>query len=1375
MLSISDILSENHPLFEKICLIHQGDLGDKRSHYSALMTTIYAGLTENELMIHALFAIPQLLESLPAPDRVSCIEGLTWALIDGLAWAQTITLPVSLDQIDFSVLSTHLKQYFSHYRQIQSNQLCHDYRMTLFATCMLELMSEHLRLIDRSDDQSALVISLTQAKKICHHILKDEEIIAFKNYPSIAEIVNFFSEAMLSYAARSRIPQAPKNVHYVEPRETSSEFEEIPICEQDDVLPLQCIPEIGWAALDKIHKSFICIMECHSFMRSCLEINELKNAIDQADCFEDIQKLVLSLMMSGNQSLIHISRYHEYLLLDMIRLVSTNDLNELKSRSRTELLLLARGLADYTSEAPMSELFNFIFLLYNEDSLLYRPFLLSLLLKEGYQFDPSLIENHTILSDLIAEEHDVDMALALSIGVSPLPKTTDKRALYEKLSAKLSEFCQKSTSHQLKIYSFWKLLQFKIVPKVVEEQYNNIFEWHLFHIAINNREQFFELCSLISVLMEKYRVLIAGNQSQVSKAESREHLEQLEFYSDQLRYAIMNADEFDFKVLLTILNTVDETAIPILLQLLTNSGALSSFFSRTLLEDKKNSYIQKIKHEYPEKKILLSIYYDHNYFAQLSTTLERMKSKVVSIFTIPEKDHWNTVSLFLVLMVLVWRPSSKKFINQDAWKNVLFNLMDHFMTKARETVFVRVLSTVIMDCDLYTLLSSHDQRLLMRALGGGEWLTDDRLFEELLASLSEEDNTTTTITQKNSKKSKKSKKSVQSVDDPATQSLDTPHELIIGQTHPAATLVNSDTNPLSVEWKKLDKYSFSKISTSSLLMTVDFESEENYLEEKIDPQQHLLEQYFKSTQKHRMKLLKVIAELRASPLPFAFSTCIDQVYIQINELHVQLLALTKITPIPDNSLSIVMPIEDLYQQEEKWNETLATYSCNMQHDIEKYLPDSCFAPIQQTVSQALESVSVCYFKNPALHIATHIMALLNEINQFFMDKEFKIVIMGSYFVDKEHSGDLDLLLIPRQDQRPEAMIGFLQELTKNMTSCAEATICGVFRAGDIFQQSLFIRFIDHPALEMDLNFSLQPLSTKQHLDMMLRSFISPGAVHWSLKGSAQMPANVALANTKQVLKLLGQPDYDGLVRLSGYFLKNIIKYHDWRLDPHLKAFVEHYINPVTRYAAIKEADPRFIVENKEIICSALSYLFNRFQRRMSENIHYILKQNLLQIVFSLSPDTNALCTSYFDRHFNPGERDNFPKHLSSETFLVMFLLGAIIDRDPKQQIETMTLLSQQIQGIEHVSFKRALSILAKLPKTTLDMYVLTSKYKSSTHPSSSIGETRSIGLLLTLWHPENSVANGAVFQSKKNRYRLFQSDSTRESHTSQTCCAVPNK
>ena len=193
-----------------------------------------------------------------------------------------------------------------------------------------------------------------------------------------------------------------------------------------------------------------------------------------------------------------------------------------------------------------------------------------------------------------------------------------------------------------------------------------------------------------------------------------------------------------------------------------------------------------------------------------------------------------------------------------------------------------------------------------------------------------------------------------------------------------------------------------------------------------------------------------------------------------------------------------------------------------------------------------------------------------------------------------------------------------------------------------------------------------------------------------------------------VLRLLmtqtGSPENDLKLR-AGYLLKNIIKYKGLvRYDQHIKEFLKKYIDPTTR-------------ENpKEVVLSALTYLFNRFDSRTYETMQYLIEQRLLDAIFPLDDSSYA----FFNERFNLADAHRISEPLSAPAFLGRLFIAAIIGPQQVSKVDLINRLEALItqvnswillpsalpfNGLERL-FQSTIAILKILPENEIGIYYM---------------------------------------------------------------------
>lgn len=1311
------------------------DFSDDLNVVEFVKTTFYAKIDHAEDIARRLLIVPLVLEGLSPDKKLVFISVMMKALMTGLAWTEELQVDFSDSACDEQVLSEKIGRYYIDKNSSRAN-FTSNYLATLLAYSAIEIS---LMSVAELTGAVALKAQLDRAKEICEHFLSygTSEVNAL--IPLFLDVFSGFPHAA-------------------------------------DMHPEKAHPSSPLWQINTVLRQ----LSSNEVIQSCFAIGTLSAELGPATTIQDLKDSLTKYIGDADKPLVGVWRYNSDLILSIV------DMIVIEPNPRVVkiwLELFAGGLLPKSPDMTPYEYFDFLCRLYEgyADEIGVRELVLSALLSENHLFHEVIVFQFV---EQIINNNDFEMAYALSLAAEDVPPGRTKKEVYDAAMKRLEGARGLATCwwhknlHKIPAIQFFVDDELKIFPFNVENKFNDLFGWYCQEEAFKHRDKLSQFCDYIVGLTNEYRASskpriksAAAFRAEEAFAKAMDCLGLLDICYDEFFKTLTQLEKTELVDLFTVMQGCPDQDVVVLIRLLTNSELLLAFFNEVLACDKTNKKIQQGM----KGNELPSIFYAENYLIQLAHALSQSTSKSLPFSRIKVKDTvQNTSQLtntILSLLVLLFREMKSDLLPQrSAWQSMIVALINYLIVIEKESALGQALTELIQSCEVHQFLPKQEQKKFLAMLGERQWLSDDDELTNLMRSLTQEEQKP-----KKKAKTKKSKLAAASAADETRvleesltstaghqESANLSDLALISQIT-ATPLTNSDCEHLGdspiVFSEALTPRSLATpsprlmITPSPNLIALMNVAEQ--LPHEILPETEVLSNFEPTPcdnlremiRGHLQKLVKLANEIERDALPLSWPNLIAEVRTEVQKVAT-FVGMPTITAEQCPIAYFALQISEQKNLENSWNQGLGECCWNLQREIEKFPAGQLrpellteFEMIKAHVEQLVLSASHCYFKNRALHLEAEVVRFLDEVSNYFGQSGLRMVCKGSLFTDPNNAGDLDLSFIPQQDVNEALITAAIMGLNEHL---ATPIIGRELRCvGSVLQYQVEIELVKGKTLEVDLNFLLRPRTVEQELEETLQAFLSACAVNWDVvEGHALMKVQTArsICCASPVLKLLALPPEDKLIELSGYFVKNIMKFQHFRRDPFLKEFMQQYITPQTRHLSFFVVSAELHEKNQVIIKESLWYLLKRFHHRPEASMRFILENNLLQIPTLFSQSAYERCHTYFNQHFMTTNQGYVVDNVSSSIFLAMFFLPLVIDIPNNSALTKEMVLEglrrdyKSIQAIMGMT----IMILKALPTTTIELYALTVNSKAQQMVKSDLSvKERALLTLLQSWHSVN--------------------------------------
>ena len=940
----------------------------------------------------------------------------------------------------------------------------------------------------------------------------------------------------------------------------------------------------------------------------------------------------------------------------------------------------------------------------------------------------------------------IGFTLAFCLSSISTISTTKKKELFTHL--------MKTAVPSQGTYLNWlKMTQNPNLPKDVGLDLFKLFMCYTDDRCFFNDKKLHQLLSYFSLLLTEYWKINSKKTDDFILEKMILEIK-ITHFSNTLIGVINRARDGRLLSFITTMISCHESTTHLLLLLLITSAPLSGIFTELFVREKEaGAEADKGRAIYCEEDFL-----DKITFELCKLDLEKPSPRIIEALLSKDqaalKDHLALKDnpalkaiILLLLLALVSRNTSAGIIPKQAkWFKWTLSLIKEVTINHPQTEIGKHMFNFIKSLSFETFLPKEKKIAFLDTIHPKEPIQPMASIDEILAEL--EDKPIKKTPKKQQKKPAEKPINVSSTDhvNPLTKGLSCNIERIpIAARKEEPPLPES--HPLSVV--KVQDARLEKPTKMSLMKEIGVSPDGS--KKPID---EVIPSHFDKFQNSMPGSLKKIGEqltkMSRIELPTVFTQGCKTVEQSMTSIQALLVPLCLFTALPLTvgekiSYSSLSDVDKL-KLEEEWNKALAIFCWDIQIKLEKYLDATAAGcPIEDqqkiaTIKNELSRLSHCYFKNPTLHLDEAIIRCLSVIKKHYQSEDIRVAMKGNFAFPKE-ADDLDLIIIP---ERPMDQREINDKFTALYREYGETIISGqIFQNDELLSHHIDIMVPLEPEINIDLIFLKRPRSPTEELDITARAFLSPCAIHWYLDGHACMQPQTARAICcdKPVLKLLVPlKTIEEYINLSGYFLKNIIKYGEMlHHDQHLKKFVTDYINSDTRYAALPKISAAGDIEkNQQIITGAIDYLLNRLSSRTAKTVRFIIEKQLLLVIFPLHESLYPLCSDYFTKHFFPIGQDNFPSNMSGPAFLAMFFIGSLVDQPRDLQLQVIETLKKSLVSYQK-NFKETINktilILEPLIPLTTDRISMRSESPIISGRKLSF-EAESLKTILEAWHPE---------------------------------------
>jgi hypothetical protein len=1256
-----------------------------------LEVTIYACFCDHhsiQILVGNLFLLPRIFEQITEERRLTLLPFLIRQLLRQLPLVRALGLP--LDSEPFVELFTERKiqtRIARYYSESAYGDIFGHFMTTLLAQIGLKIFAEYIEkkgiTLEPIDKECFEAVEL-----VCDCFFSTVDLLSLK--PSSSVIFHVFHDVLHAAEYYDDRTPIPGYLHQIKHGLTSL---------------FRYEPIRHWLS---------------DYYLSTLQRTQLN--------FEMIRALITTCTPGEGRPFIHVWLTDRTLILNLVKItLESNHLSYMVELMRKEatkklryslsqLFSLAAGLLPAQSTEAKDVFFQFIIALCEHyvDKEDFSKIIAAFCIKLFLENDGVGLEHHKdALVKAITRFNDFNLAMAFCIAL--YARQLELRNADTKIYKK-KWYQHLGGDDNVNIASNWYNLyanQWSAFDpvynlfKCIELPFLDSYSAHLTAASRSKFEALSALCQAIVKLRKQHALLVAQKEEDNTFV-----LDRMEHCSSRLIHVISGNGELEC-ALRTVQSLISAADVRLLLTLISHSLPMRPIFNQLVSDD--TNYLQD------------------NYFDVLSAQLSRKKMKgnkklVHLLLTWVGDDDGKAIGaseLIMVLLILVTKSSGSAspmdIPELEKWRSFVFSLITG-IAMAKVSLLRKVMLEVVQACNVHSFLPLKYRTELFNALSDGQALAIEPGQLHQLLSLFEEK------VVKNKKKKNKpgDREGTQTTTDMAL--LETIGGRITVMSH-----CFDDDSAFSDDFFSIDGEPRSRDTVTPIVVRdMALESVLIVNPPVVKTQFNLLCDFLYAIAKTMDKKLNVMETI--TELPISWLSKVSQVKDNMMRLksilNINLEQLSEISSIPLLPYN-VLSSSDKIALEQEWNRTLASFCANVEREVANYmtvssLPDA----FESTINDVLLVLNTAYFKNIGLYINDgELIECLSLLSQYFEKNNYRVCIKGSSFAYPKQAHDLDILLIPEVQKSIPTLKGLSKALKREVFSGVITQIDAV-----VFQK-ITIQRVDGREIDIDLNIQLHPLSDQEEQNYTARALLTTCAVHWYVDGHAVMLPKTAqgVCHKNPTLGLLKELTIDDYPFVSGYILKNIIKYGDQvRYDPQMKQFIQTYLNPATRNMSVEI--------NQLILRNALQYVFDRFESRVNKTIAYVSMNQLLQAIYPLDESTWNLCTTYFSAHFMQAKDHGFASTVSSPAFLVMYFLGGFIDQPEEKRVQFIATLEQFIdQGLTQLNI--ALAILVKLPTQTNGLFQHKLMYEEAkalfdlSHQNHASFKSKTVLQILDLWHP----------------------------------------
>ena len=956
------------------------------------------------------------------------------------------------------------------------------------------------------------------------------------------------------------------------------------------------------------------------------------------------------------------------------------------------------------------------------------------------------IKENTPFINSIMKNNDFNIAFAYCLGLLAIKKD-QKEKLYQEFIKGLT----KKNNFQNAWFKF--MLSEHITYEVYQQARFMYSSWIPYLTSLPPADILTPIFSQYAELLEAIHTKDMSNTANALQ-------KRLIIYIDYLGHFIASANSIQDGF--TLLQTCKPKHVEHLLRCITFSAEIKPIFDALVSSEKK-----KAVKTAPATTLTSIPFFSKDLINDLTSRIQKLGTTPASL---PLDDlsmelTQRKVNTLLCLYILV--SNAHSLGEQKAWVKFCFSLIEQILSKAKGQLLETVLMQTITTANVHSLLAKSHQKefsaLLQQAQS--DWCPD----EKTLASLAAEKKTS------KGKKTKKAKESSTEspIDTAADITSDTPKQTINTPTDTAllASLpilpVIANQSDTTIEF--LDEHA----SHSS----EDLHHQASLSELEVLPAQPQptskkpLELFTKNIKKCVGTLQTVVSTLQGiDSLPTGWIHAIDDTQRALNPLFRLITSAdTPLQPQPESTTASYAELDKKSQigLENSWNSALTACCWTLYRETAKYR--ETIEPtdrLDTTVQEALTTLSFCYFKNMRLHYSKAHLSIIEKISSHLAQYGYRVYLRGSY-VYPEDNLDLDFGIFSDSPSSATTFNSRLHELI--LREIQQVTTEQIYQNAEIWSLKATWA-IEGQIIPVDIVCYLSNFSKEAMIALTKKSLLSIPSPLWDCQQSrACMTEQAARANHGEKISLvpLVQITEDAdWIPFMGYVVKHLIKIGDKATyAPKIQELISGYLDPKTRHQARPGATQASIDLNTKIGFSILSYLLSRFPSRTQKNIDFILKYQLLRLIFPIDPKTYKTCENYYNQYFKPTNPIS-DGTLSSEAFLTMFFLGAILDQPSENLARTLQAIEKAILACEQNSplpklFVNIQKLLSTCPPTSGYFY---SHFISQSPPIPTIS-TEQVNhkiQVLAAWHPvvvarqaqdttpsEDSQASTSVTTAKK--------------------------
>lgn len=1273
-------------------------------------------------LVPLFFIIPKTIEALSDENHLKFFRCIIYPLVEQLPWVKR-ALKLNFQEQTIAeqqlAIDNYIEQYgkycdevsgdllkkffFTHDMVLHADPLSYTCINTIIAYTSLEIIRSMV--LEKFPEEHTLLAQLDRSTKVCDLFLSSKSLTMNleEQYQVLGAITNIF----LFQGDGGPVVEAPSYLTQIQ-----AQFKEI---------------------------------TQYKIIKHCLLLKTIDFGLETSTQYIQLEALIILLANDLDKPLIHILNFNPQMILYMTQHIF-NDFRE-PHLIAAKLTLLLNGLkpsSDTPSNHEALARFRFLRFLYRDYVEANRGkypregvmilLINTLLEEERLPSDPCI---QTFKQLAFTSDH-IGFTLAFCLSNIHTISTTKKKELFTHL--------MKTADPSIGTYLNWlKMTQNPTLPKEVGLDLFKLFMCYTDDRCFYNDTKLHQVLSYFSLLLTEYWKI--NSKKTADFILEKVILEiKITHFSNSLIGVIDRAKDGRLLSLITTMLSCHESTTHLLLLLLITSAPLSGIFTELFVREKEaGAEADKSSTIYCEENFL-----DKITFELCKLDLEKLSPRIIEALLSKDqaalKDNPTLKSIILLLLLaLVSRNTSAGIIPKQAiWFKWTLSLIKEVTINHPQTEIGKHMFNFIKSLSFEAFLPKEKKIVFLDTIHPKAPMQPMASVDEILAEL--EDKPTKKTPKKQKKKPAKKPIDLSSPAHEINPPTDVPQDVglpcDIAEAAKKEVVAIPENPPLLVE-PPLEK---PKKITLVKDIGVSHDISKKPIDREIPSALHKLQNSMPSSLK---KINEQLTKISTLELPAGFAQVYKTVQQSMTSIQTTLLAPLFLLAPPSTgdekvNYSSLSPIEKLTLEEE-WNKELAVFCWDVQIKLEKYLeatPEEYAIEHQQiieTIKGELIRLNHCYFKNPTLHFDEAIIRCLTVIKKHYQSQETRVAMKGNFAFPKE-AADLDLIIIPEKSMKQHET---RDKFTAWYKEYGDAIISGqIFQNETLLSHHVDIMIPSEAEINIDLNFLKNPLSPTEELEITARAFLSTCAIHWYLDGHACMQAQTARAICcdKPVLKLLVPlKTIEEYINLSGYFLKNIIKYGDMlRHDHHIKQFIIDYINPETRYTALPTTSANDIEKNQQIITSALDYLLNRLSSRTAKTIHFIIEKQLLLVIFPLHKELYPVCSDYFSKHFFPIGPVNCPSNLSGPAFLSMFFIGSLIDQPQELQLRVIEALKKSLVNYQKIfkeMLNKTLLILEPLMPLTTDKLSMRCESPLACGKKLSF-ETESLKTIWGAWHPE---------------------------------------